>query len=170
MSLELAALLIAALFLSSGMEHAKGRARFATALSAYRLIPGTFAWLAATSVIGIELVGAGLVVAGGQPARIGLLFLAGIALGGSALMAFDLAAGHRSHGCGCFSVDADTLSWPLQARSGVIGFAAVGVSAALPSETVTPLVIRITVLVGLAFAWSVLFATLRVGAIAHDRP
>jgi uncharacterized membrane protein len=169
MGVELAALLVAALFLSSGLEHIRSRARFAATLSAYRLMPTRLAWVTATGVIAIEFGGGCLVLAGGPSARVGLLLLAGVAAAGGALITFDLTRGDRSHGCGCFGSDQETLSWWLPIRSGLIALGAAGLAAALPSGSTTPMATTFTVLLGFAFGWTVLIATLRLRTITDHR-
>ena len=141
MGLELAALLIAGLFVASGLGHIHEHAGFVATLRAYRLMPAAVAPWAAAAVIVVEIGAASLIVVAGTVAQAGLVMLAGIAAVGAILITFDLVVGNRSHACGCLGGGHGSLSWWLPLRSAVIAACAAAVAMLGPSSaTLAPVV------------------------------
>jgi len=169
MGVELAALLIAGLFVASGLGHIRDYAGFAATLSAYRLVPTAAARWTAAAVIAVELGAAGLIVAMGPVAQAGLATLAGIAAVGAILITFDLVTGNRAHACGCLSGAHGSLSWWLPLRSAVVAACAVLVAVLGPSSGALAPVAAVFLLVALSLGWIVVVAATSLRVLAAER-
>lgn len=163
MGVEVAALLIAGLFVASGFGHIRERAGFVATLRAYRLLPTALAPWIAVLVIVVELGASLLVVATPSAARIGLLTFTGIAVAGAILIAFDLTRGNRWHGCGCLGAGTGSLSWWLVLRGAVIAVGTASVAALLPDSSTTPKTYAVFLLLALTAGWTVVIAASRLG-------
>lgn len=116
-----------------------------------------------------QIGAAPLVLVSGPVARAGLVTLAGVAAVGGTLIAFDLATGNRSHGCGCLGGGHGALSWWLPLRSAAVAGCAVALAAVVPSASALPLPAGALLLLGLTFGWAVLIAATRLRATSGER-
>lgn len=158
MGVELAALLIAGLFVASGLGHIRDYAGFASTLSAYRLVPIAAGRWTAAAVIAVEVGAAGLVVATGPVAQAGLVMLGGLAAAGAILITFDFLTGNRSHGCGCLGDAHGSLSGWKAFRSAVVAACAVSLAVLGPSSGALRPVAGALLLMALTLGWIVVIA------------